>query len=91
MEDLPLMPQLQSAEQSNLAFDSPQGRIIVSYAQGAVAPTDVLSFYARTLPQLGWVRVTDASYRREGEQLSIETGDTRPLTVRFTLSPQRKK
>ncbi len=88
LEDLPLMPGLSRIEDASLAFDSPAGRIVVSYAQGEVGRSDVLAFYAATLPQLGWEPVARDTYRREDETLRLEFVEAgASLTVRFYLAP----
>jgi len=97
-EDLPLMPGLTQITGQGVVFDTPSGRIVEAYAEGPVAAAQVLSFYARTLPQLGWRRVRDSRYRREGEELSLDVTEARPkgdagappgprVTVHFYLSP----
>jgi hypothetical protein len=88
IEDLPLMPGLKPVEPASTYFDSPAGRIVIAYAGGPLERPAILSFYAQALPQLGWTRLGDADYRRDGETLRIEVGDARPPLVRFTLSPQ---
>lgn len=88
-EDLPLAPGLTEMPGSGLSFDSPAGRIIEGYAKGAVKAADVFSFYAATLPQLGWSRESDSQYRRESEVLKLDTeADGRALVVHFTISPE---
>jgi hypothetical protein len=88
MEDLPLMPGLVPVEGAGMAFDSPQGRIVEAYAKGRAARNEVLDFYARTLPQLGWQALDRSAYRREGEVLRFELYEEQgSLTVRFFLSP----
>ena len=37
-EDLPLMPGIKPVANAGVAFDSPGGRIVESYATGAVTP-----------------------------------------------------
>lgn len=87
-EDLPLMPGLTQVTDAGTVFDTPSGRIVDAYANGAVAAEDVAAFYARTLPQLGWQRISDHRYRREGERLDLEIrGGNGPTTVRFYLAP----
>jgi hypothetical protein len=91
-EDLPLMPGLIQVADAGVVFDTPAGRIVEAYAEGAVASADVAAFYARTLPQLGWRRVDAGEYRREDELLRLEiSGSDGPaettVTVRFYLSP----
>ena len=88
IEDLPLMPGLRPVEPASTYFDSPAGRIVIAYAGGAPERPAILSFYAQALPQLGWTRLGDADYRRDGESLRIEVGEAKPSVVRFTLSPQ---
>ncbi len=94
IEDLPLMEGLTEAPGGALIFDTPGGRIVETYASGALSRRDVLDFYAATLPQLGWKRIGDTAFSRENEILRLEftaldamslkgTG----VTVRFALSP----
>ena len=89
VEDLPLMPGLAEISGAATVFDAPQGRIVESFASGAVSADAVRSFYGQTLPQLGWTAAGPTEFRREGERLTLEikpaAGTT---TVRFTLAPQ---
>lgn len=92
-DDLPLMTGLAPLAGRDTIFDSPAGRIIEVYAEGPLTRDRVMSFYAATLPQLGWQVVGDGVFRREGELLRLEfpSRSARPaattLTVRFYLSP----
>ncbi len=87
--DLPLMPGLEEVDEAGLVFDKPGGRIVEAYAQGAVAADEVLDFYRRTLPQLGWRASGHAAFAREGERLTIEVAPSGAQTaVRFILAPQ---
>jgi hypothetical protein len=89
VEDLPLMPGLMEVEGAATVFDAPQGRIVETFAAGAVTPQAVESFYAQTLPQLGWTASGAREFRREGEKLTLEiTPGADATTVRFTLAPQ---
>src|SRR3546814_2954347 len=77
VEDLPLMPGLAEIADAATVFDAPQGRIVESYAAGTVAAAEIRSFYAQTLPQLGWTAVDAGQagpleFRREGERLTLE-------------------
>jgi hypothetical protein len=88
IEDVPLMAGLAPTKTNDLVFDSPQGRIVIVHAQGALEQRAVQDFYAASLSQLGWDRIGDQAFRREGELLRLEFGQRGPLlTVRFTLSP----
>lgn len=88
-EDLPLAPGLTEQLEDGLVFDAPGGRIVEAYARGAVKAADVLKFYAATLPQLGWVRDSDLTYRRDTEKLRLDLNPQgHVLLVHFTLSPE---
>ena len=88
-EDLPLAPGLTELADSGVAFDSPGGRIVEAFAQGAVKAADVLKFYAATLPQLGWTRESDTLYRREAEVLRLDpVTQGKTITLRFAVSPE---
>jgi hypothetical protein len=97
VEDLPLMPGLRETADAAVVFESPPGRIVVAYATGAVGGEAVFSFYAESLPQLGWRQEERGLFRRDGETLTLEVvgpaagGGAGAVTVRFSLfseSPQ---
>ena len=87
--DLPLMPGLAEIQGTSTVFDKPSGRIVETYATGTgITMSDLVKFYASTLPQLGWKRTGDLYFERAKEQLlltAVESGDR--ITVRFNLSP----
>ena len=86
-EDIPLMDGLVAAE-GGMIFDSPAGRIVESFAVGEVGRADVLAFYDRSLPALGWAKTEPGRYTREDEVLRIDFfGPDGGLTVRFTVAP----
>jgi len=88
-EDIPLMPGLVEDTGSATVFDKPNGRIVQADAVGAVGRAAVLSFYAQTLPQLGWNSESPATYAREREVLEFSfQGRDGALTVHFSLTPR---
>jgi hypothetical protein len=88
-EDVPLMPGLRLVSGSDLVFDKPEGRIVEAQAQGALSRTKVQTFYAASLPQLGWKKIGADAWQREAERLTLDFhGQDGHLTVGFTLSPQ---
>ena len=94
IEDLPLMPGLEEDAAGRMVFDTAAGRIVEAFASGAVSRTQVLDFYAATLPQLGWRREGETAFLREDEILVLEfsagkAGPAPALTVRFALSPAK--
>lgn len=87
-DDLPLMPELAQDAEGLTVFESPYGRIVESYASGATTRAAVLAFYAATLPQLGWARTGETTFRREGEELTLDvTESASGASVRFLVSP----
>lgn len=88
-EDVPLPPTLTETPGSGMVFDSPQGRIVDADASGDVTQDQVIAFYAQTLPQLGWTRISDTDYRSETEtlRLTLRPGKKSGLTVHFNLTP----
>ena len=93
MGDVPAMPGLRAAENGALVFDKPGGRIVESVMQGAVERKAVLGFYAQTMPQLGWTRVSDTRFERDGEVLRLEfpgaaAKQAGVTTIRFVLKPR---
>lgn len=97
VDDLPLMPGLAAMAGQSVVFDAPGGRVVEAWAEGAVSPAAVLTFYGSTLPQLGWTASAPDLFRREGETLRVEfppagQSSVTPaaagaLRVRFYLSP----
>jgi hypothetical protein len=70
--DMPLMDGLTELTDQTVVFDKPEGRIVESVALiDGQASDSVLKFYGETLPQLGWTRIADLSFRRENEILTI--------------------
>jgi hypothetical protein len=92
IDDLPLMAGLIEVKGSALVFSTPQGRIAEVSAKGrsgdAARPKQVVAFYARTLPQLGWKPAGAASWVREGERLGLAVlVKNGTLTAQFSLIP----
>jgi len=89
-EDLPLMKELSPVKGTDLVFDKPEGRIVEATARGKVTRKAVETFYAATLPQLGWKPAVSAdSWTRETEALQLDFGGRDgDLWVTFTLLPK---
>jgi hypothetical protein len=87
-EDVPVMPGIAVDEGAAVAFDTPAGRIVEAYAAGPVTRDAVRRYYQAALPQLGWSRTGELSFRRDGEALTVELLNSAPtLTIRFRLAP----
>lgn len=88
-EDVPLAPGLVSEAGSLVVFDKPEGRIVEIEAMGALTRRAVESFYAASLPELGWAAAGPLRWNRDGEALSLAIGGRDgDIRVGFTLSPR---
>ncbi len=91
IEDFPLMPGMEELPDATLIFDSPSGRFVEAYAFGRITASDLRTFYAASLPQLGWQPAGPSVFQREGELLEITivgpVADDGSQTVRFAISP----
>lgn len=90
IEDVPLVAGL-TEEAEPVVFESDQGRVVQTVAAGNVPINEIASFYAASLPSLGWKPVESGgalSFERENERLNItmrEPANAAPVTVRFEL------
>ena len=71
--DIPIPSDLYEIKDMAIAFDKPHGRI--AYA-GAASNSNldekaILDFYAKTLPQMGWIMKKPSLYQRDNEQLQL--------------------
>lgn len=90
IEDVPLAPGLAEQATGGMVFDSPTGRIVEAVASGTVPADEVGTFYAQTLPQLGWTNAGKMIFKRDNETLRITVEPARQkgaTTVRFNLAP----
>lgn len=90
IEDVPLVAGLSELPEP-LVFESDQGRVVRTSAEGQVAATEISSFYLASLPALGWKRTEDLnslSFIRENEELNLqirEPANNQPVRVSFEL------
>jgi hypothetical protein len=90
IDDVPL-PQGLTEKPDPLIFESDQGRVVRTTAEGNIGGGRVSAFYAETLPALGW-RPTQTPdgvvYDREAERLTIrirEPANMALVRVEFEL------
>jgi hypothetical protein len=99
IDDLPLMDGLIEDLGSATVFETAGGRIVEVFASGEMEKGQLLAFYDKTLPQLGWHRKGSGLFQREGETLSLEfssntknqLGASLALTVGFRIKPTINK
>ena len=96
--DVPVMPGLIEVPELSLSFDKATGRISQAAAvYNGINIDAVFVFYDQSLRQMGWRKISQGGYVREGEKLSIsieaktennqENQSSGPL-VRFLLEPE---
>lgn len=90
IDDVPLIDGLVEQPEP-IVFESDQGRVVLTSAQGQVRTGEIAAFYTASLPQLGWKPVAAGgtlSFERENERLDItmrEPTNAAPVTVSFEL------
>jgi hypothetical protein len=90
MTDIPLMKGMIEVENDSIVFDKPSGRIVESAAKTReLNKEDIMEFYSRALPQLGWQKTGEGCYIRDGEKLNISViAGPQNSTVRFMVTPR---
>jgi len=87
--DLPLMEGMTEIPDTDVAFDTTQGRIVIAFARSAVAPDSIRAFYRTALAQLGWRETATDTFTREDEILNFDyLADATDTIVRFSLLPE---
>ncbi len=90
IDDVPLVAGL-SEKPEPVVFESDQGRVVQTVAEGQVGSTAISTFYVATLPSLGWKQADGQSglvFARENERLTITVREPRssdPVRVQFEL------
>ncbi len=70
--NIPLIPQASLVENSSVVFDKPSGRIAEVQLVSSLAVDEIMVYYAKTLPPLGWNRLSQNQFERENEVLIFE-------------------
>lgn len=93
--DVPVMPGLAEQPEARVTFDKEEGSIIETVLEGAVAVGQAQTWYAGSLPGLGWAlesaTASQQVYRRGEERLVIDyrgtEGATRVHLLREPAAP----
>jgi hypothetical protein len=84
IDDVPLVSGLTETADP-VVFESDQGRVVRTSAEGHVGGAQIASFYAQTLPALGWNPVAEVAgvFERENERLTLRVREpTKNTAVR---------
>ena len=88
VDDLPLPEGLVEDAGARMVFDKPEGRIVDTAAAGPGDARQVRSFYARTLPALGWQSRGEGIWQRDDENMELTVAqDGARVVVRFLVTP----
>ncbi|HNQ91483.1 MAG TPA: hypothetical protein PKI93_00965 [Alphaproteobacteria bacterium] len=88
--DIPMMAGMEEVPDEGFVFDAPDGQIVraVVFAPKK-AENDVLGYYTKVLPELGWVARKTGLFIRNGEQLTVTIGKVDGgVLATFDLSPR---
>ena len=92
IENLPLVNGFKEDLENIVVFETPMGRIIETSALGKGNLQDVIDFYQKSLPQLGWDTKSKTQYHKNGEMLKIEVKDKTDaesiIRIFFKITPQ---
>ena len=89
IDALPLAPGLTEDAASRVAFDKPEGRIVQALARGRADPAAVRTFYAETLPALGWRTGVAGEWSRGRETLRVDVENAEGgVVVRIAIAPR---
>jgi len=87
--ELPLMPGLVEQTEKRLIYEKPEGRIVSAVAVGTPVAAAIMEFYAETLPELGWRKLSETVYRREKEILRLTiTTFASQREVQYKIAPE---
>lgn len=73
LPDIPIMPNMVEIEEEGFSFDTPQGRVVQAYSFiPGMGIDQVMVYYRRALPGLGWRFNGKDGFVRGGEALTIQ-------------------
>lgn len=86
-DDLPMMDKMVVDENETISFDTPAGQILNVTAKTPLSGSKVLSFYDASLAALGWQKKSTGHYKRDKDEIIIQTQPkSNGTTVRFQVT-----
>ncbi len=89
LEDVPLMDGLEQITNDTLSFGNEESRLVEASLKGNKKFNEVVTFYKKTLSQMGWIyqgkRENTFIFEREGEVLEITKEQKKPLIIRLVV------
>ena len=89
--DLPVPASFYLENDSSSIYNNGFGRIITASFIGKAKKEDILDFYYKTLPALGWSKQENLFFIRDDESLIIEIiqKNSEELLINFKLTPAK--
>ena len=90
LPDIPVMPGMQELVDEAIIFDKPEGRFIKTTAiSESHTKSQIIQFYSKALPALGWMKISDLKYKRGTYLLTIAVEQTDNIQIiYFTVEPE---
>lgn len=91
LPDVPLMSGMAELEDQSFIFDKAEGRVIeTAVFTKSSSEKEVVAFYGKTLPELGWTVLSPDRFLRNGEQLIVKCEKVSGgVVTKFSLSPKQ--
>ena len=89
ISDLPVPANFHLLQDSSGVFNNGFGRLVTANFKGKANEEDIIDFYNKTLPALGWRKKERLKYTRSGETLIIKITEINQteLLINFQLMP----
>lgn len=91
LPDVPLMEGMAELEDQSFVFDKAEGRVTeTAVFTAASTEKEVMAYYLKVLPELGWTTLSPDRFLRNGEQLIVKCDKVSGgVVARFSLSPKQ--
>ena len=89
ISDLPVPASFHLIQDISGVYHDNAGRLVTANFKGKAVEADILDFYNKTLPALGWRRKERLRFTRDGETLRIQITEVNQteLLINFQLNP----
>jgi len=89
IQDLPVPASFHLVKDSSGVYNHGHGRLVTASFKGKALEEDVVEFYNKTLPALGWRKKERLKFTRDGETLKIKISEVEKeeLLINFQLNP----
>tara|TARA_B100000963_G_scaffold359342_1_gene386434 strand:- start:323 stop:682 length:360 start_codon:yes stop_codon:yes gene_type:complete len=90
LEDIPLFKNMEYVDDSLVLFDKVDGRYVSTEVRGNYNYDEVISFYKKILPNLGWKEIKPLIFERSKEILELKTTVSQnEISIIFSVYPSK--